>query len=629
MKRFCSRALGYAGRHTRDAFRFARDAALGTYLPECAGALARVAALPDSAALQEHAAELACAARQAAMHRFELLGKDALLFEPRQPLIINSTNRARATALAQHIGEGYERIDWQLDAKSGFRWSERRWHNHIRFGERSGVDVKVPWELSRLQHLPRLALAYAASPDEEWRVEFQNQTLDFLSANPPRFGVNWFCAMDCGIRAANILLAFDWFCAAGATFEEWFTKAVVTAMREHARHIRTHLEWGRGEPNNHLLAGIAGLLFLAIYLPQDAETAKWLAFARAELVRQTKLQFHPDGSNVEGSTAYHRLSAEMVVFATALLLGADPQTQFPRWYRERLTAMGAFTRNITANDGTVPQIGDNDAGRFFHLLPGTNELDHSEFAAAIDALFGQVKPTCLYASLVHSLAKGHAMAEPVRTPGELQVRSMRPPLSGHLSTVCTLRLGFPVERYAYPDFGLFVFKSPELYLAIRCSARPYPRGHHAHHDHLSIELHYRGEVLFRDPGTFVYTSDPQMRRRYRALAAHAVPFPFPATQNEPVFAAPETASSECLYFGPYGFAGRGIFLRTNTVERHLIFSDGLLEVVDSYAEKPPALQADTLPYSPGYGKQSSELVTGGRVDAAKQKYAPSYLDVAV
>ncbi|MEZ7879117.1 MAG: hypothetical protein QMC11_02655, partial [Rhodospirillales bacterium] len=77
----------------------------------------------------------------------------------------------------------------------------------IAYGHEPGVDIKIPWELARLQHLPQLALAYSDQRSQNLVDEFQNQTLDFMSANPPRYGVNWVCTMDVAIRAANLILA--------------------------------------------------------------------------------------------------------------------------------------------------------------------------------------------------------------------------------------------------------------------------------------------------------------------------------------------------------------------------------------------------------------------------------------
>ena len=112
------------------------------------------------------------------------------------------------------VSEGYEPIDWQKDFKSGFRWSEKKWYKDQRIAHKLGSDIKVPWELARLQHLPQLAIFTMMDPNlkEQNLKEFKNQILDFIRNNPPRMGVNWTCTMDVGIRVANMLVAYDIFC---------------------------------------------------------------------------------------------------------------------------------------------------------------------------------------------------------------------------------------------------------------------------------------------------------------------------------------------------------------------------------------------------------------------------------
>jgi hypothetical protein len=611
MKQFYTRAARYIAREVRNSVHCAVDTLTGTYSSDERAPLRHLINPLPASILNAHKAALIAEAEELLAHRFTLLGATRLQFPADGEPTINASNRARSGKIARYITPGYQRIDWQLDAKCGVRWASDQWHWHVRFGS-NGADIKVPWELGRLQHLPRIALAYGIDSNDRWLREFQNQTLDFLSANPPRFGVNWFCAMDGGIRVANLLLAFDLFRTFGAQFEPWFTNIFTSAVREHARHIRNHLEWGRGRPNNHLLAGLAGLLFATAYLPPTIETWRWARFAKRELLNQTQHQFHPDGSNVEGSTSYHRFAGEMVVFATALMLTDRPACQLPAWLAPQIWSMRSFTRDITAGDQTVPQIGDDDGGRFFHLLPAVDGRDHSQFLNAAGALFGRSGGSCLHAAVVKAFISARVLPLTVPPRFKAQTPAVRPPLEGHRRTVFSLSIVQPAERFAYPDFGLFVFKSPELYLAIRCSANRVERGNHAHHDHLSIELHYRGQILFRDPGTYAYTSDPESRRRYRSLAAHATPFAIAASAGEPVFGAPETALSKCLYFGPDGFAGEAIYLRTNRVTRHLIISDSLVEVIDCYATQPGEQQPEALFYSPGYGQLSAQQLIGGR-----------------
>ena len=115
-------------------------------------------------------------------HRFDLLGSgwvtvnhgmSALGFEghvytaPRSPTdltsLLNTGNRDHAQKIRAQIAADYAPIDWQIDFKSGYRWQENHVSSRLQYGHEPGVDIKVPWELARLQHLPQLAVAYAAS----------------------------------------------------------------------------------------------------------------------------------------------------------------------------------------------------------------------------------------------------------------------------------------------------------------------------------------------------------------------------------------------------------------------------------------------------------------------------------
>ena len=306
----------------------------------------------------------------------------------------------------------YTPIDWHLDFKSGYRWSEKTWYKYVKHGHQLGVDIKVPWELSCMQHLIQFALAYAmatadqpgfALPDIYLR-EFQDQILDFVATNPPHFGVNWTCTIEVAIRVVNWLVAYDLFTKQGASFEETFFLVFSRSVYEHGRHIISNLEWSKEFRGNHYLSDIVGLLFVASYLPLTQETDAWLAFAIQELVKEVGRQFTSDGANFEASTSYHRLSAEMVIYATSLVMGLPPEKQealqnydyrlhkmnpslnpaplalyplsnsdhltpFPSWYIERLEKMAEFTMHITKPNGHIPQIGDNDSSRFLKLQP--------------------------------------------------------------------------------------------------------------------------------------------------------------------------------------------------------------------------------------------------------------------
>jgi hypothetical protein len=383
--------------------------------------------------------------------------------------------------VASLIEEGYAPIDWQIDFKSGFRWSARTWYRDIAiYGNPLGVDVKLPWELARCQHLPQLALAHALARDRDpesaasWAREFRNQVLDFVAANPPRYGVNWACAMDVAIRAANWVVAHDLLLAGGASFDPEFEALIARSVREHALHVATNLEWSPGLRSNHYLADVSGLLFAAAWLPSDPDTDAWLALALQELLREIEHQFYPEGTSVEASTSYHRLTGEMAVYSLALVLGlpqerisglremgrrafpngvaldAPPSLSpggavaLPDGLGRKVAGMAEFTRDCSAPDGRIAQFGDNDSGRFFKL-PGTyrrldasgtmryrapdlsgmqseywdeDVLDHRHFVAAVDALLGRDDPTGfargreIDAEIVRQLSGGRGLSAP-------------------------------------------------------------------------------------------------------------------------------------------------------------------------------------------------------------------------
>ena len=75
---------------------------------------------------------------------------------------------------------------------------------------------------------------------------------------------------------------------------------------------------------------------------------------------------------------------------------------------------------------------------------------------------------------------------------------------------------------AYRDFGLYVWNRGRYRLTLRCgSVGQNGNGGHAHSDQLAITLDVDGQAVIIDPGTGVYTPDPDMRNRFRSAASHS------------------------------------------------------------------------------------------------------------
>lgn len=508
---------------------------------------------------------------------------------------IPSANLPYAKKVWALIDHGYEPIPWQMDFKSGYTWSPKTWYTEVAYGHLPGVDIKVPWELSRMQHLPMFARAFRTVEKAERDVyarEFRNEILDFIALNPPQFGVNWRCTMDVGIRVANWLAAYDLFKAFGASFDDAFERILASSVYDHGRHIIRNLEYSPDLRSNHYLSDIVGLLFTALHLPSTDETDAWLAFALQEMGSEMAHEFHENGSNFEGSTSYHRLSTELMLYGALFAVQMDRSRRdrvksyrctlhhvqpslhsiekqdfdldrdeiFPGWFWERLAKALRFTSDLLHEDGTIPQIGDNDSGRFLKLHPVYDIVSEQEAVAKYMNLSFPARENALYYD--ENVLNHEHLAEAYRILCRhddvplnfetivLQSLAKRIPaisltphcMSAH-DDVCvqefldTLPLEgldrqeyhfpkpkediFAIRCYPYAGMGLYIFKSAHLYMTVRCGeVGQNGNGGHAHNDQLSLTLRIDGEDIIVDPGTYLYTPLPERRNEFRATAAH-------------------------------------------------------------------------------------------------------------
>jgi heparinase II/III-like protein len=160
-----------------------------------------------------------------------------------------------------------------------------------------------------------------------------------------------------------------------------------------------------------------------------------------------------------------------------------------------------------------------------------------------------------------------------------------------------------LERISYPGFGVCLFKSPRMWLAIRVGGHHLADGGHSHADALSFELHIDGRAYRVDPGSYVYTSLPWRRRQFRSDAAHGIPRlrgHAASEESENIFTPATDGVSTLLALDDSGLAGRreteqGVVFRVFEIRADAV------EVVDLSVDGQPIL-VEPLPWwSPGYG----------------------------
>ncbi len=426
----------------------------------------------------ERRARILAAAGEICAHRFDLLGSGPKDLGPRLP--------------------------WHADFKAGRSWDARGYYEDLRsrlersFGQ--GADVKVPWELSRFQHLPVLGQALWITGEKRYYQEFRAEILDWIAENRPGRGVNWTCTMDVAIRAVNWVWAWAYF-RPEILADRPLASAFLRSLFVHGRFVAANLENGVPVTSNHYFADLVGLLFLGTLFRGAPEADAWKGMAVTEIVRENERQTLPDGVDFEASTSYHRLMTEMAL--TALVLLERSGFRLPE-LRGRVRRMIEYVAHYTKPDGLAPQIGDNDDGRLQILGErDADRRDHRHLLAVAGCAFDD--------DALFTLAGGR-WEEAYWLFGE--------DCAGRLARRGPAARVIVTGRH-FPSAGSVVLRHGDLYAFV--DAGPVGLeglGAHAHNDTLAVEIQACGRDLIVDPGSGCYTPDLDLRDRFRSTAFH-------------------------------------------------------------------------------------------------------------
>lgn len=446
-------------------------------------------------------------ADQVCQHVFDLLGSGPTQVNFQQSPDFGQNSGIQNPGLPPN---NYEPIDWHVDFKTGYRWNPETYYRDIKIPY-SIADIKVPWELSRFQHLPTLGKTYWMTGQKlenkaTYALEFMHQIEDWMTNNLPKFGVNWSCTMDVAIRAVNWVFGFYFFMDAEeipAVFWGKFLKSLFL----HGRFIKENLEirlndLGERVAGNHYLSNIAGLIFLGIFFNRAKEGKEWLSLGINELIREMELQVYPDGVDFESSISYHRLVLE--IFASSAILCKINGIDLPQTFWERLEKMFEFVMYYTKPDGSAPQIGDHDDGRL-HILANYGNwlrLDH-RYLLSIGAILCNRIDFKKTAGTIHE--------EAFWLLGEAGIKKFNDIGKKNIS----------LTSKAFVKGGFYIMRHQTLYMMITCSPNdPNIPSAHRHNHSLGFDLSIDNQTFLVDPGAYIYTANPEWRNIFRSTSSH-------------------------------------------------------------------------------------------------------------
>jgi len=388
---------------------------------------------------------------------------------------------------------------WGFDFISGGTWPLEAGVTAVR---NDGTDVKVPWELARLQFLPSLGKAWRLTGEKRYRDAGIHLLNDWMENNPVGIGVNWTGAMEAALRSISICLFLELLAPFPLDELAW-TSGVSKCLWQHLLFIEAHNEFSHLIRSNHYLSNIVGLFYLAAYLRgprMERRQQKYQRLVEDEILRQV----YNDGGDYEASTGYHVFCLEL--YTSALLLMRSMSRKPAASFIFRLQLMYRFLAALADARGNIPNLGDCDDGRvelvaddMMQMLETSDDRRHAFAVSGLlgigEALFGEsyggrATEICWHGQIVDS-SKSH---------------SSRPAKQHSL---------------VFPRSGVAVARNNDLEIVFAAMPNGIRgRGSHTHNDKLSFTMKVGAEEIFTDPGTGCYTRNAELRNYFRSTAAH-------------------------------------------------------------------------------------------------------------
>lgn len=373
---------------------------------------------------------------------------------------------------------------WWTDPFHGYVWPLAFFPKVDFIAHHSRSDVKIPWELSRLQYTLWLAEGALVEPAKAslYASRFEEIVSDWQQANPVGWGVNWTVSMEVAIRGVNLLLA-------GAILSEGldenFSSRLVGLLAAHYRFIQEFPETSDIN-GNHYLANLMGLTVLSTTVASEIVFGNHLQKFALEADRQ----FEADGCHIERAPIYHRLCLDMVAVVAAFELRLTGEVS--PLLNDVLRRGIRFARFLAGSAGALPIFGDCDSGKVLELGASARDFSAVNYFAG-----GQVaKPDDDFGIWLHAIAGKQLIDD---------------------------NDGCKAVSLTNQKSGFIAAKLDDLVVVMRTGRQGLGgRAPHDHDDALSIWVTFQLQDIVIDRGCHSYTLDAELRRSFIKSEAHNI-----------------------------------------------------------------------------------------------------------
>ena len=422
------------------------------------------------------------------------------------------------------------------------------------------ADVKVPYEASRLQHLQKQNLINSVEATKTLGSGALVVEVDKFPL------IYWNSPMDVAIRLINLIIHRQFLAHKSnrsIIFDD--SEELLDAyISQNYQYVKDNLENEGKVVGNHYLIELSSMLFyLANY--ETKNSVADTKFVIEELKIEIARQFNDEGTNFEGSTHYSAFATEALILCKLSMQELNQSTDLLTSIN-RLILLNKKFLSLLINNDELSQIGDNDSGRIFYFaFEEEKPLKLSWLIKMIESL--EINEKLIISDHIFEVSEEIPILKDykhVKHP-EIKVFSK------------------DYEAYAYPEFGIFIWRNESEYLSIRCG--PVGQngvGGHSHYDQLSIECFTNNKWIARDPGTGTYTDDITIRNKFKSLEYHWGPninIKFKKEDEFDCFKLNNMSDGNVLTFNKESFLGVAEF-NGNKIYRKMELNDGALSIED-------------------------------------------------
>lgn len=382
-------------------------------------------------------------------------------------------------------------IDWFFSFPSEKRWPTSHYATiDYRPGNQFG-DVRINWELNRLQFLPGMA-----RDDEELAKRILS---DWMEKNRFLRGPAYIASMEVALRWISIYRAF---CLLKTPIDESLKRKIIGLAVASGRFIESRLST-HSSAGNHLIVESVGLFWIGRALEESYIGKSWKKKARFLLNREILNQINPDGSSREQSYWYLGFVLDAVFHYFIL----ENRQNIKQGVWERVRETVSFLNDMTLPDGGYPDFGDRDDG---YVYRSRGDYTHSPFPRLIKI--------------------GTFLFDQKKNEREKDVGGQRQFLNKRTGSKCINALSadssdsiIPAEQTmkTYPDGGMTLMKKGCGRLLFRHAPLGLENLYgHGHADALSILLWWDNCPVLADVGSGQYNGDQRFRNFFRQTIAH-------------------------------------------------------------------------------------------------------------